>query len=64
MLWLQDGGSLLSVVCSIAFWVMTCGQLAADWCLYLLTTAMPMYLHDVLHVSRNNYLVNVVNVVH
>ena len=55
---LQSDRSLLAVVGSVAFWVMTSGQLAAEWCLYLLVYATPLYLYDVSHVSRRNYIVS------
>ena len=47
-----------SILGSGAFWVTTLGQVSADWCLYLLIFAMPLYLHDVSYVSLHSYLVS------
>jgi len=37
---------------------MMLGQVSAEWCLYLLTAAVPVFLLDVSHISLRNYLVS------
>jgi len=49
---------VLAVVGTAAFWVMTFSHVSAEWCLYLLITASPLYLHDVSHVSLHHYVVS------
>jgi len=49
---------VLPVVSTAAFWATTLGQVSAEWCLYLLITASPLYLHDVSHLSLHNYVVS------
>ena len=58
MLLCQADSSVLAVVSSIAFWVMTFGQVSTEWCLYLLSRASPLYLVDIAHISIRDYLVS------
>ena len=54
----QDGSTVIAVVTSAAFWVTTLGQVAAEWCLYLLVSVIPLYLYDISHLSLLRYLVS------
>ena len=59
----QDVSSVLAVVRGGVFWLTVFGHVTAEWCLYLLLSASPVYLHDISHVGIHSYLVSVASCV-